>query len=71
MDKQQEDAADHLRMMDLRIEMQTEKIARLRQAGADISQAARTLKLLQDTKKEMAVQIALLRPPAPPRGLPF
>ena len=53
--------------MDLRIEVQSEKIARLRQAGADISQAAKTLKLLQDSKKEMAVQITLLRPPAPPR----
>ena len=67
MNKQQKDAADHLRTMDLRIEVQSEKIARLRQAGADISQAAKTLKLLQDSKKEMAVQITLLRPPAPPR----
>ena len=66
MSKQQKDAADHLRTMDLRIEVQSEKIARLRQAGADVSQAAKTLKLLQDTKKEMAVQITLLRPPAPP-----
>jgi hypothetical protein len=71
MDKQQRDATDHLRMMDLRIEMKREKIARLSQTEADISQAAKTLTLLQKTKQEMALQLALLTAPTTEREWPL
>jgi uncharacterized membrane protein YccC len=51
-------------MMELRIEQQLESIERLKQSGADVSEAVRRLSLLQRALEEMRIQLGQLSPTA-------
>jgi len=61
-------ALEHLRLMEVRIEHQTDLIARLKESGEDTYEAAKKLTLLRRTFDEMRVQIAQLLP-ADARGI--
>jgi hypothetical protein len=55
-------ALEHLRLMEVRIEQQTDLIARLKESGEDTREAAKKLILLRRTFDEMRVQMAQLLP---------
>lgn len=55
-------ALEHLRLMEVRIEHQTDLIARLKASGEDTHEAAKKLILLRRTFDEMRVQMAQLLP---------
>ncbi|HEY3147793.1 MAG TPA: hypothetical protein VGJ75_15655 [Dongiaceae bacterium] len=55
-------AFEHLRMMEVRIEHQTELITRLKTSGEDTLQAAQKLVLLRRALEEMRLQIGQLLP---------
>jgi hypothetical protein len=66
-------AADHIGMMERRIEQQREALERLKQSGEDTRDAERRLALLQHALGEMRLQLGQLSPTSrdgkrPPRA---
>ena len=55
-------ALEHLRMMEVRIEHQTELITRLKTSGEDTLEASQKLVLLRRALEEMRLQIGQLLP---------
>jgi len=55
-------ALDHLRLMEVRIEHQTDMIVRLKEAGEDTLAATQKLVLLRRALEEMRLQIGGLLP---------
>ena len=64
MSSDQNPAGTHIRMMELRIEQQTELIERLKQSGEDTAEAVRRLALLEHAITEMRIQLGQLSPTA-------
>jgi hypothetical protein len=55
-------ASEHIRLMEGRIEEQVNKVEKLRQRGADSTEAMKRLNLLQRALQEMRAQLGSLSP---------
>lgn len=55
-------AHEHIRIMELRIEQQTELIVKLKDLGQDTGEAAHKLVVLRKAMEEMRIQLGMLAP---------